>query len=197
MRAGRKRLVLAAVVAVLAVAAVVATAIATSGKNVSGHLNGYEEVPAISTAANGSFTARLARGGESIQWTLTYSGLEANATQAHIHFGQRDVAAGISVWLCSNLNPPPAAQPAGLDACPLRAGTVEGVATAEDVVGPTAQGIGPGELGELVRAIRRGLAYANVHSTLFPTGEIRAQLRPGKGAGRSSGKQRGRGNSHR
>ena len=186
MRAGRIRLLWAAVVAAVVVVAVVATAIATSGKNVRGHLDGYEEVPAVSTVAQASFTAQLARNGQSIDYRLTYSGLEAEATQAHIHFGQKDVNGGISVWLCgAPRTTPPVTPPPGFNKpCPTPGGTVTGTITPADVVGPANQGIAPGELGELIRAIRSGVAYANVHSVKFPGGEIRAQLRRGKGSGR-------------
>jgi hypothetical protein len=44
------------------------------------------------------------------------------------------------------------------------------------VVGPTAQGIEAGRLVELIAAMRLGLTYANVHSSKFPGGEIRAQI---------------------
>jgi hypothetical protein len=46
----------------------------------------------------------------------------------------------------------------------------------DDVVGPSGQGIAAGEFDELVAALRAGRAYANVHSTLFGTGEIRGQI---------------------
>jgi hypothetical protein len=39
-----------------------------------------------------------------------------------------------------------------------------------------AQGIAAGEFGELVAALRAGRAYANVHTTKFPPGEIRGQI---------------------
>jgi hypothetical protein len=38
------------------------------------------------------------------------------------------------------------------------------------------QGIDTGEYQELVRAIDAGKTYANIHSTTWPGGEIRAQL---------------------
>ena len=44
------------------------------------------------------------------------------------------------------------------------------------MTGPAGQGIAPGEYEELLRAIRAGATYANVHSTKYPGGEIRAQL---------------------
>ena len=49
--------------------------------------------------------------------------------------------------------------------------------TAADVIGPTGQGIAAGEFAEVLRAIRQGVAYANVHSMRNLGGEIRGQIR--------------------
>ena len=133
---------------------------------------GYQEAPAISTPASGSFEARLNSAGDEISYTLTYRDLEAPVTQAHIHFGQRDVTGGISVFLCSNLGN----GPAGTQACPPSPATVTGTFTAASIVGPAGQGLTTGEFEELVRAIRAGMTYANVHSTKFPGGETRGQI---------------------
>jgi len=38
------------------------------------------------------------------------------------------------------------------------------------------QGIAPTEFAEILAAMRAGHAYANVHSSKFPNGEIRAQI---------------------
>jgi len=178
MRTRRIRLLWAGGVAAVAVAAVVATAIAGNGNdNVRATLDGYNEVPAVSTTSSGSFTAQIVDGGSAINYSLKYSALEGNVKQAHIHFGQKFVAAGISAFLCSNLPSPPPDTPA----CPPGPATVTGTIEAADVIGPTGQGIAPGELNELVRAIRNGVTYANVHSSKFGSGEIRGQLRRGKG----------------
>ena len=53
---------------------------------------------------------------------------------------------------------------------------MSGTITAAQVIGPAGQGIQPGEFAELVKALRVGAAYANVHTTTFPAGEIRGQI---------------------
>jgi hypothetical protein len=172
------RIKLALAVGVTATLAIAGTAaIADGGKQVRGALNGYEEVPAVSTSASGSFRARIAPSGDSLSYKIEYSALEGDVTQSHIHFGQRGVNGGISVFFCSNLGN----GPAGTPPCPPAPASVEGTITAADVIGPAAQGIAPGELNELVRAIRAGTTYANVHSTKWPGGEIRSQVRSGWG----------------
>ena len=169
------RLKLAAAVAVAGALVVAGTvAFAGGGKKFSGTLTGYEEVPAVSSGAAGKFRATLTPSDAGFTYRLEYSGLEGNVTQAHVHFGQRDVAGGISVFLCTNLGN----GPAGTQACPPSPAVVTGTITATDVVGPTAQGIGVGEIGELLKAMRSRITYANVHSSKWPGGEVRAQLRP-------------------
>lgn len=130
-------------------------------------LIGYSEVPSISTLAKGTFRAEI--DGDSIDYKLTYEGIEGGtAIAAHIHLGQRHTNGGVSAFLCSGGDKP---------ACPATGGTVEGTIDAADVVGPSGQGIAAGQLNELVRAIRAGATYVNVHSTAFPGGEIRGQVK--------------------
>ena len=135
-------------------------------------LEGTQEVPALSTDARGSFRARITNDGGAIWYELAYDDLEGAVTQAHIHVAQKGVNGGIAAFLCSNLGN----GPAGTQACPAPPARITGVITANDVIGPVAQGVSAGELDELIRALRNGVAYANVHSTLWPGGEIRSQL---------------------
>jgi hypothetical protein len=171
----RRRLQLAAVVAVLGLMGVVTAAVAGGGnRHVREHLAGYAEVPSVSSTGFGVFRAEVRN--TEITYRLSYGDLEGDVTQAHIHFGHEWDAGGISAFLCSNLGN----GPAGTPACPgLRAGEVSGTIEPADVVGPDGQGIAPGEYGELLRAIRSGVTYANVHSTKHPGGEIRAQIERG------------------
>ena len=172
----RRRLQLAAVVAVIGLLGVVAAAVAGGGsRDIREHLRGYEEVPAVSTLASGEFSAKVRD--SQIEYRLSYSGLEGDVQQAHVHLGQERVNGMISVFLCSNLNN----GPAGTQACPPAPATVSGTIGPSDVIGPAAQGIAPGEYAELLRAIRAGVTYANVHSSKFPGGEIRAQLERKRG----------------
>jgi CHRD domain len=136
-------------------------------------LNGFNEVPTLSSPAVGDFDAKINRDETQIDYELTYSGFPTPVLQAHLHLGRRAVNGGIMVFICSNLGN----GPAGTPLCPTPAGTVSGTWTAASVIGPTAQGIAPGEFAEVVRAIRAGAAYANIHSQQFPGGEIRDQVR--------------------
>ena len=158
--------------ALTAVGVAGAVALAQGGNDFKERLTGYQEVPALSTSGKGTFRASIRDNGTAIRYRLTYSGLEAKPLQAHIHLGQRGVNAGVIVFLCDNTG----GGPAGTQPCPDPSGTVTGTLHAADVIGPAAQGIAPGEFAELVRAIRAGATYANVHTEKYPGGEIRAQL---------------------
>ncbi len=169
----RRRVQLAVIVAVMGLLGVTAAAVAGGGGgDVREHLTGYEETPlTLSTTGAGDFRARVKN--NRIEYRLSYSELEGDVTQSHIHLGAEGTTGGISVFLCRTTQ----TAPEGTPTCPgPRAGTVEGTIEPSDVIGPTGQGINPGEYAKLLRAIRAGATYANVHSTKYPTGEIRAQL---------------------
>jgi len=134
-------------------------------------LDGFEEVPSLSTPAQGWFRASYDRKTATITYELRYE--DVNPTQAHIHFGQRGVAGGVSAFLCTNLGNGPAVTPA----CPPGPATVTGMIQAAQIVGPAGQGINAGDFDKLVEALREGVAYANVHSTQYPGGEIRGQIK--------------------
>lgn len=164
-------------VAVLAALAVVSYAVAAGGSGkFDESLSGSEEPPYVSTDGNGTFTAELSEDGTSISYRLSYADLEGATTQqAHIHVGQKLVNGGISVFLCTNQGNSP-----GTQACP-QSGTITGTITAANVIGPIGQGIPAGAFAELVQAMKAGVTYVNVHTSMAPGGEIRAQLRDNEG----------------
>ncbi len=166
-------------IAVIALVSASSIVFAQGFKKISEFLTGYEEVPSVSTTNNGEFNARISNDGSRIDWELSYAELEGAVQQAHIHFGQKGVNGGISVFLCTNLGN----GPAGTQPCPPPPATISGTILAADVspnIPATAaartQGINTGEIDELIRAMRAGATYVNVHSTLWPGGEIRSQI---------------------
>jgi hypothetical protein len=145
---------------------------------VAASLRPWHEVPSVSSPARGSFSARINTSTDTVEYRLTYSGLQANITQAHIHFAQFNVNGGIMVWLCQTPATPQA--PAGIQLCP-QSGTITGVIQPANVLAITPQGIAAGDFDEFVSALRTGLAYVNVHTAQSTGGEIRGQVLPGLG----------------
>lgn len=102
-----------------------------------------------------------------LDFTLVYFNMESSVTVAHIHLGQPGVTGGVAAFLCGG---------GGKPACPESGTFLTGTVVAADVSGPSAQGIAAGEFAELVRAMRAGITYANVHTTVNPTGEVRGRI---------------------
>ena len=59
-------------------------------------LSGLDEVPVVITGATGELRVRIPNDGQTIQYTLSYEGIEGgDVLQAHIHLGQFGVNGGI------------------------------------------------------------------------------------------------------
>ena len=138
-------------------------------------LTGYQEVPSVSTQAEGVFQARSSGDNTTFEYVLRYEGLQGTVQQAHIHFAQRAVNGPIIVWLCGTSTNP---GPAGTQTCP-QTGEVRGaIGFAQVLAAPATQQLGAGEIQEVIRAMRAGAAYVNVHTSASPGGEIRGQILP-------------------
>jgi len=172
------------VVAAATLLMMVVTAVAADDENIRVHLVGYQETPAtINSPGSGEFTAKIHSDGSAIDYELTYKDLSSTVLQSHIHFGRPGLTGSIVLFLCTNLTPPmgvPTPQ-----SCPETSpATITGTLTAANVIPsappPAGQGIDPGAAGfaEMIKAIRAGAAYVNVHTTNHPSGEIRARLGP-------------------
>lgn len=169
---------------------ILAVTVAAAGLSAQGHsherkasasLEPGQEVPiVISPAAAGKFTAVIDAEGQTIEYRLTFSGLQASATQSHIHIAQPDVNGGIVVWLCQTAAAPDPVN-SNTQQCPVSGGTITGTIMPSDVRAAATQGIAATlsasqKFDRLVSAIRDGNAYANVHTAQSPGGEIRGQL---------------------
>ena len=172
------------------------SSIPACAQDYSAKYSGFQEVGGLGAGETGAIlstgkaTLKLSvdKTAETLTYSLTYSGL-ANVTQSHIHFGKEHVAGGIMVFFCTNL----ANGPVGTPACPDDTGgevTVTGTVTAMGVVGPTAQNITAGDFAAVVAALASNTVYGNIHTKLFPAGEIRGQVHADKDHDKAGGKDK-------
>ena len=132
------------------------------------NLRGRNEVPLTLSAARGTLSLTVNDSDTSVHFVLEYSGLQTTVLFSHIHVGQPDVNGAVTVFFCGG---------GGRPACPQGgAGTVEGDFAANDVLPIVTQQLEASNLAKLLKAIRAGKTYANVHSTTSPGGEIRGQI---------------------
>jgi hypothetical protein len=143
-------------------------------------LTGFQEVPVVITTGAGELKLVIDESARTIDYTLTYSGLQADITQSHIHVAQKSVNGSIVLWLCQTAGTPaPAAVAAKTPFCTgARSGTVTGQLTdASAIAGSMApQQIAGGSLDDAFIAIEAGKAYGNIHTAVSPGGEIRGQI---------------------
>jgi hypothetical protein len=131
-------------------------------------LNNANEVPPApnpNPSGTGSATYDVVDGGTAVNYTVTFSGLLANATMGHIHVGTSTESGGVVV---------PFTVPANTS------GTFSGTFTASDVRAGTtpSQTITAGDMASMLAAMRAGATYTNIHTSRNTAGEIRGQNRP-------------------
>ena len=131
-----------------------------SKRSYSAKLKGAFEVPAVDTQATGSFTLKR-KGNSELTYTLSVADMD-NIVAAHLHLGVVGNNGPVIVSLYSG----------------APGGTVNGVLAEGTITAASLVGLFAGEeLADLIAAIEDGDVYVNVHSTDFPGGEIRAQVR--------------------
>ena len=152
--------------AALAAGLLTASALPADTQVFSATLLGDNEVPPINTDGKAAFHMEVAN---SITFSLTFSGLSTPLAVAHLHFAPTKVAGGVMIFLCGGGNQL---------VCPAAtSGTITGTISEANVTGPANQGIDAGDLTSALEAVHDGNAYANMHTTKFPGGEIRGQVR--------------------
>jgi hypothetical protein len=134
--------------------------------NFRASLSGAEEVPANTSRAQGQATFRVAADGSLIHFRLNVANIE-NVTMAHIHLAPAGANGPVVAWLY------PAAPPAQLIEGRSDGVLSAGVITSANLVGPLAGQT----LDDLIAHLADGNAYVNVHTSQFPAGEVRGQIR--------------------
>ncbi len=128
--------------------------------------SGAQEVPPNDSLARGQTIFRLSADGDQLSYRLIVANLE-NVIQAHIHLAPAGVNGPVVAWLYPS--GPPAQLIPGRSSGVLATGTI----TEADLVGPLAGQ----SLADLVDEMEAGNTYVNVHTSQFPPGEIRGQIR--------------------
>jgi len=125
-------------------------------------ITGQQSVPAVKTKARGEAMFNLSKDGKELSDKLAAHDI-ANVTAAHIHLGRKGESG------------PPLA---GLFAGPEKKGTFSGILAEGKISDKELLGNLAGKsLGDLVKLIREGKTYVNVHTVAHPDGEIRGQIR--------------------
>jgi|RhiMetdeSRZDD1v2_1073273.scaffolds.fasta_scaffold41802_7 CHRD domain len=158
------RWLLVAVVVLILLAAV--GTVAAGFGNWRAHLQSDNEVvtvPIVSDA-QGQATFQLNEDGTAVDYKLNVANID-NVIMAHIHVGPPGVNGPIVVWLYPAA-PPPQLIPGRTDGL-----LAEGTFTSANFVGPLAGH----PLDDLLALLESGGAYVNVHTSLYPSGEMRGQ----------------------
>ena len=147
----------------------------------STRLSTFNEVPPKANGASGTFRAGLSEDGTTLSWTFTWSGLSGPPLFAHIHFGLKGANYPVMTFFCGGPkgNPDIPQKP---DCPQTTSGSITGTTTAADIIAlntpgaTTDQALDQHDFAGFLRALGAGSAYANMHTTRFPGGEIRGQI---------------------
>jgi CHRD domain len=161
--------ILLLVVAFLALS-MVGAAPALAAEGISAQLNSYEETPStLNSPGTGVFVGLIDSDETFINYQLFYTDLQgATVLFAHIHFGKPGESGGVVAFLCGG---------GGKPACPAAGTPITGTIVAANVQALAGQNLAAGDMAAFVRAIRSGFTYANVHTNIFPGGELRGQIK--------------------
>jgi hypothetical protein len=137
-----------------------------AGSTFTAHLTSDQEVAATPVVSRAQGQAVLRLGGDALHYRLIVANIE-NVTMAHIHLAAAGANGPVVAWLY------PGGPPAQLLPGRTNGVLATGALTAANLVGPLA-----GQpLEALVAAIQAGNTYVNVHTSQYPAGEVRGQLR--------------------
>ncbi|HEY9199841.1 MAG TPA: CHRD domain-containing protein [Gammaproteobacteria bacterium] len=116
--------------------------------NLYATLDGTQEVPANASLGTGTATILFDDVSNQLDWNISYSGLTGAATAAHFH---GPAAAGVNAGVQVNI------------------GTLSGGLTSPMIGSTTITSVQEADL-------LAGLWYINIHTAMYPGGEIRGQV---------------------
>ena len=131
-------------------------------KSFHAKLTGKDEVPSVKTKATGEVKFKLSSDGKELSYILDVKNIE-NATAAHIHLGKK----GKSGPPVANLFTGPKKE--NNFSGELSKGTLTTTELSGDLMGKS--------ITDLVKLIKSGELYVNVHTDANPDGAIRGQIK--------------------
>ncbi len=134
--------------------------------NFRAHLTGDQEVPPRESSGVGEVIFQLSKDGMELSYKLIVANLD-NLSMSHIHVAPAGSNGPVVVWLY------PPAPPAVLIPGTTNGILQEGIITKANLTGTLAGN----ELSDLVDLMVAGNTYVNVHTSQFPGGEIRGQIK--------------------
>ncbi len=140
-------------------------------------LSGAQEVPGNTSAGRSTAIIRFSRDFSSATVRVRFRNLEGGVTRLHLHCREAGANGPIALGLIDTINP----AFDNSDNVFLAGRRISGVLTNADFVdNPCVDTIGRpiNNLVSLAAAIDAGLVYWNLHTTAFPPGELRGQVRP-------------------
>ncbi len=139
---------------------------AATPQTFTAHLTGSQEVPPVKTKATGEATFELSKDGKSLHYKLSVANL-SDITMAHIHLGPPGKNGPVAVWLYPS-HPYPQ-----LKIGKFSGVLAEGTITVENLAGPLSRK----SLAALIKDMKSGRAYVNVHTSGHPEGAIRGEIK--------------------
>jgi hypothetical protein len=144
------------------------------------NLTGAAEIPPVSTTGTGFATVVLDPDAHTLQVDVTFSGLSSGTTASHIHCCISSVQPPNGNLMVATTTPSFTGFPMGVTSGHFVTTldlTQSSSFNPAFVANPAVGSVGAAELA-LEAAIEAGTAYLNIHTSNFPTGEIRGLLAP-------------------
>ena len=153
---------------------------ADQAKNFSSRtkLSGAQEVPFNDSAGKSTAVIRFARDFSEATIRVRFNNLAGDVTRLHLHCNVAGANGPVAIGLIDLLNPAlDNSDNIYLDGHRIT-GTITNIDFPAEDACPGVVGRPVNNIASLAAAIEAGLVYWNLHTTAFPPGELRGQVRP-------------------